>query len=182
MPDGAPQRRLRNLRVLAVEDRFVVAQRLTAMLQNLGCVVVGPVARPQEGLDLLARETDGLGAAVLDIDLNGEPVYPLASELLRQRVPIVFATGFSARALPEAWRRYPRVQKPFATAGLAQALVQTLATALPPTHAAALVHPEDGGTTAMAQPVVTQIWDQLRQARNQLSEIQAILETEPKQR
>ena len=113
MTDSSPHQLPRGLRVLVVEDRFVVARRVAALLRELGWEPVGPVADLAAGLDFLSREAGRLGAALLDIDLKGRPVYPLAEALLLRQVPVVFATGYSAPALPEPWRGVPRVQKPF---------------------------------------------------------------------
>ncbi|MGD9869288.1 MAG: hypothetical protein AB7U38_14965 [Hyphomicrobiales bacterium] len=71
----------------------MVARRLATLLRELGCEAVGPATALEDGFRLLQQELDTLDAAVLDIDLKGEPVYPLARALLWRRVPLVFATG-----------------------------------------------------------------------------------------
>jgi hypothetical protein len=63
-----------------------------------------------------------LDAAILDIDLRGEAVYPLAEALLAQGTPFCFLTGYYEWALPTAWRGTPRVEKPFEASALLDAL------------------------------------------------------------
>lgn len=164
---GGSQRRLpEDLRVLLVEDRFILARRIARMLHGLGCEPVGPVAGLAEGLDRAEREAGRLGAAVLDIDLRGEPVYPLADLLLRRRVAVVFATGYGASAQPESWRHVPRVQKPFDAAALERALAAAVADpARPPCVPL--------GRTRAVRPLpfeVKMAWEAIRISRNLLAE------------
>ena len=98
-------------RVLLVEDEFFVALTVEDVLQSLGCTIVGPV--PNLAGALQAARTEPLSGAVLDVNLNGEKVYPAADELLARGIPFVFATGYGAADLPERFRSLPRVQKPF---------------------------------------------------------------------
>jgi len=102
--------RLKGLRVLVVEDEFLVALEVESALEDLGCSVVGPFAKLAKALDA-ARSTP-LDSAILDINLNGEMVYPLAEFLTSQKVPFVFITGYTASDLPERFRPYRRLQKP----------------------------------------------------------------------
>jgi CheY-like chemotaxis protein len=121
-----PVRSLRGLRVLVAEDRYLIAAEIARMLGDLGCERVGPVPDVEAGLRLLREDRVPLGCALLDVDLGGETVFPLARELRRRAVPIAFATGYDRAAIPEAFGGYPRVQKPFG----ARALKETLRLAL----------------------------------------------------
>jgi len=101
---------LKGLRVLVVEDEFLVALEVESALEDLGCSVVGPYAKLAKALDA-ARSTT-VDGAILDINLNGEMVYPLAEFLASQKVPFVFITGYTALDLPERFRPFRRLQKP----------------------------------------------------------------------
>ncbi|NUB10080.1 response regulator [Azospirillum sp. Vi22] len=104
---------LKGLRVLVVEDRGLIAGKITRALETAECVPVGPASTLKAGFDLLTSEGDGFGAAVLDIDLRGELVYPLAEALRARCVPMIFVTGFAASAIPEPWTTVHHISKPF---------------------------------------------------------------------
>ena len=65
-------------------------------------------------------------AAMLDVNLAGEPVYPLAVKLAADGIPFVFATGYGAEGIPREWAARPVVQKPFSSAMLAEAFAKAL--------------------------------------------------------
>ena len=113
---GALSRR----RVLVVEDEYFLADDLAHALRKLGAEVVGPVPTRDKALALL--EAEALDAAVLDINLKGETVFPVADALSKAGVPFVFATGYDEAALPAAYRDVPRWEKPFRPQDLAKAL------------------------------------------------------------
>ena len=102
---------LAGLRVLVVEDDMLIAVHIEEMLQGLGCVVVGPVGK----LDAAMRMADdeALDAAILDVNIRGGQVYPVAERLRARGVPFALASGYSDWALPEAFRNQPRLTKPF---------------------------------------------------------------------
>jgi PAS domain S-box-containing protein len=97
-------------RVLLVEDEMLVAMMMKDMLTDLGFSVVGPFGRTAEALPA-ATESD-LEAAVLDINLNGELVYPVADILIARGVPIVFVTGYGAESIDSRFAQVPVLQKP----------------------------------------------------------------------
>jgi CheY-like chemotaxis protein len=107
----APHDSLRGLRILLVEDNFLIAEVLRGQLVDWGCEVIGPAGRVQVALELLARaEPDG---AILDIDLNGQRCFPVAAALGERAVPFVFLTGYDDPALiPPEFRGVPRLSKP----------------------------------------------------------------------
>jgi CheY-like chemotaxis protein len=115
------------LRLLVVEDTFLIAEALSATLQGCGCQVVGPVAHLEQGLDF-ARNA-ALDGAVLDIDLAGKLCLPIAAVLSERGIPYVFVTGYSADALPAKYRGVPRLEKPFEPAELEQMLLREFARA-----------------------------------------------------
>jgi len=116
---------LRGLRVLVVEDVFSMALVVENTLSALGCTVVGPVARLDEANRLAAAEA--LDGALLDVNLNGEAVYPVVDTLQARSVPLIFVTGYSAVALPEPYRALPRVVKPFDMRALVALMAKTFA-------------------------------------------------------
>jgi len=112
--------KLDGLRVLVVEDEMMVSMLIEDMLTDLGCTIVGPASRLDEALQL-ARETE-LDCAVLDVNLGGQPIFPLADLLREKGAPFAFATGYGDAGLREVDRGSPVLQKPFREADLARIL------------------------------------------------------------
>ena len=111
---------LAGLRVLVVEDEMMVSMLIEDMLTDLGCTVIGPAARLDEAMELASR--GGIDCAVLDVNLGGQPIFPLA-DILRQRgCPFAFATGYGDAGLRDADRGTPVLQKPFREGDLARVL------------------------------------------------------------
>src|SRR4029079_11501645 len=81
---------LRGSRVLIVEDAVLLALELETGLSEAGAEVIGPAYELEEAMALLERPID---AAVLDANLNGRSVMPVADALAARKVPFVFATG-----------------------------------------------------------------------------------------
>ena len=98
-------------RILVVEDDILIAMLIEEILQDLGCVVVGPVATLNEALRLAGDAA--LDAAVLDVTIRGGQIYPAAEQLLTRGIPFILASGYGDWALPEAFRNMPRLTKPF---------------------------------------------------------------------
>jgi len=114
MPDVSP------LKVLVVEDESLVALDIENMLEEMGCRVVASVPRLVKALDLAARLDFDL--AVLDINLAGEVVYPLAFRLAERGIPFLFSTGYSTSTLPPELRDRPILKKPVMAANLKRAV------------------------------------------------------------
>ena len=123
---GEPARapKLKGLRVLVVEDEALVAFQLEDMLAELGCAVIGPASRVGQALDLLGRER--VDAAVLDVNVAGELVYPVADALTAQGLPYIFATGYGAAGLTPCYRCRPILHKPFLQNDLRRAMLDSL--------------------------------------------------------
>jgi CheY-like chemotaxis protein len=116
MMDG----KLEGLRVLVVEDEMMVSMLIEDMLTELGCQVVGPASRLDEAM-ALAKEAE-MDCAVLDVNLGGQPIFPLA-DLLRERGrPYAFATGYGDAGLRDVDKGAPVLQKPFREGDLARVL------------------------------------------------------------
>ncbi len=99
------------LRILVVEDDFLLALRLEMLLDDAGYDVVGPAARLDQALALIKREA--VDAAILDVNLNGTMVFPLADALARQGAPFLFLTAYGDdQVYPEHLRGRPRLSKP----------------------------------------------------------------------
>lgn len=111
---------LEGRRILVVEDSPVIAVVIEDMLKELGCEVVGPTGSMAVGLELAASET--LDAAVIDLNVRGGKIYPVA-EILRDRdIPFVIASGYADWTLPDEWRDRPRVTKPYTIETVEKAL------------------------------------------------------------
>jgi CheY-like chemotaxis protein len=121
MMSAHPQPSLTGRRVLVVEDEYFLADDLGRALTQLGAEVLGPVATREEAFELLASG-ERIDLAVLDINLQGESVFPVADTLLEQGVPFLFATGYDQTAIPLQYQQVPRWEKPFAPEALAHAL------------------------------------------------------------
>lgn len=106
-----PTPRYDGMRVLLVEDQIIVAMEMEDILRGFGCAVVGPVGTLEAAIRL-AREAV-LDAAILDVDLDGQKVFPVAEELQARGIPFVLATGYGESSLPENWRGLRRLTKPF---------------------------------------------------------------------
>ncbi|HYH23310.1 MAG TPA: response regulator [Azospirillum sp.] len=115
---------LNGLRLLLVEDEAMVAMMLEDMLGDFGCEIVGPAASVAAALELAGHE--GLDGAILDVNVGGEPIYPVAEALVARGVPFVFTTGYGAADIDRRFADAPAVQKPFSTGALRDALAATL--------------------------------------------------------
>ena len=112
---------LQGRRILVVEDDFLQAADMQEQLKAAGTIVVGPVPSIWDAAFPLAI-AGRLDGAVLDINLGGQMVYPLADQLMAQGVPIVFATGYSRRNVPTRFRTVPLCEKPVAMSDVATAV------------------------------------------------------------
>ncbi len=111
---------LRDRHILLVEDEYFIADAMQRSLEDVGAHVVGPVASVKDALALLRSEP--VSAAILDVNLDDEGVFPVAEALVARGIPFVFATGYSASDLPPQWRHVPRFEKPVNAATLISAL------------------------------------------------------------
>lgn len=100
-------------RVLVVEDDYLMAQDIWHELDGLGLEVIGPVPSVEGALALLASGATLPDAAILDVNLGGAMVFPVAEVLRDRGVPFVFATGYDPWSLPQAYAGVPCFEKPF---------------------------------------------------------------------
>ncbi len=109
-------------RLMVVEDEFIVAMDLASRLEDLGAEIVGPAGTVEDALALVETQGGRLDGAVLDINLHGARVYPVADRLAALGLPFVFTTGYDALVLPPAYAGMPRFEKPINVAALARLL------------------------------------------------------------
>ncbi|ACI99520.1 response regulator [Rhodospirillum centenum] len=123
MPSGQQAARS-GARILIVEDEFLIALHIQEVMEGLGFVVVGPVARLEEALEVVAGG-GGIDGAVLDVNLSGTYVFPLAERLAVLGIPFILTTGYEAFTVPEELRAHPRLQKPVRETELIRLVQQT---------------------------------------------------------
>lgn len=122
---------MHRLRVMIVEDELLVAMNLEDMLEDFGFEVVGPYPTLAEARQVLSGPMDHrLDAALLDVNVRGELVFPLAEDLVSHAVPVVFCTGYAeAGYFPACLAALPKVAKPYTPEVLRSALDTALARA-----------------------------------------------------
>ncbi|GLQ87470.1 response regulator [Dyella flagellata] len=97
--------------VLMVEDEYLIADALCSAFEMEDVRVVGPFSNVASAMDALDKGATA-DAAVLDVNLNGERVFPLADRLMADNVPIVLTTGYDGDAIPRDYAHLERLQKP----------------------------------------------------------------------
>jgi len=111
---------LGGLRVLVVEDEGSVALLIEGMLEDLGCEVAASVATL--GKALTAARTETLDFAVLDVNLDGELVFPVAEILKGRQLPFIFSTGYGRVGVPESFKDCEVLNKPYTIEDLKRTL------------------------------------------------------------
>jgi DNA-binding response OmpR family regulator len=91
-----PHERLLGKRVLIVEDEALLALELQLAFEDEGAEVLGPALSLMKALEAVTYEAR-IDVAVLDVDLGGEDVFPIAELLLQRRVPFIFNTAHGSR-------------------------------------------------------------------------------------
>ena len=114
--------RLVGLRLLVVEDEALVAMAIEDTLEELGCHIVGPAGTLRTALKVAQSERGTLDGALLDINLGGQKVYPVADLLMREAIPFLFLSGYGAAGLDAAYAHATVLQKPFHPDELVRAL------------------------------------------------------------
>jgi CheY-like chemotaxis protein len=112
--------RLTDRRILLVEDSPVLGEVVAAMLADLGCEVVGPIGNMAYALEAAAGEP--LDAAVIDLNIRGGKVYPVAERLAARGIPFLVVSGYGDWTMPAEWRERPRLTKPFTPEALEEKL------------------------------------------------------------
>lgn len=124
--DGEPTiAPLQGLRILVVEDEMMVAMLMEDLLELFGCTIVGPAASIAMALRLIAAEA--VDGAMLDLNLAGHSVYPVADELARRGIPFIFVTGYGSQELEGDHNDRPKLPKPFRRLELQRIMTATFA-------------------------------------------------------
>ena len=113
---------LLGLEILLVEDEALVAVMLEDMLADFGCILAGSAASVSEALAAVEAATD-IDAAILDVNLGGDKVYPVADILVGRGVPIVFSTAYGPADLMERYPQARIIHKPYRPEALAEMLI-----------------------------------------------------------
>ena len=116
---------LAGTRVFIVEDEALILFSLQDMLADLGCEVVASALRIDDALAQVGELAFDI--AILDVNLDGEEVFPVADLLVKRGLPFVFVTGYGEGSLPDAYRAHPALQKPFQSEQLKSTLAELLA-------------------------------------------------------
>ena len=106
--------------VFLVEDEVMIRMMVADMLEELGYRVAAEAGEIAEAIRL-AQSTE-FDIAILDVNLNGQPISPVVEVLRERGLPFVFATGYGQRGVPEPYRQTPTLQKPFQSEALARAI------------------------------------------------------------
>jgi CheY-like chemotaxis protein len=135
LADQSLRARLAGRRVLLVEDEFLIADEISLAFARLGVGIVGPARTLEQALQLLAN-SGHLDGAVLDVNMRGKMVFPLADALQQSNVPFIFATGYDPKVIPERYRDVPRCEKPLDMLKVVETLFPNKKT-LPPSTSSA---------------------------------------------
>ncbi len=111
-------------RIFVVEDEFLIRMLLEDMLTDLGYDLVGMAGRVDEAAEM--AQTKDFDLAILDVNLDGQDVYPVADLIGKRGLPFMFVTGYGGRGLPDNYRNRPTLQKPFQLDELKRMLAQLL--------------------------------------------------------
>ncbi|MQP66115.1 response regulator [Niveispirillum sp. SYP-B3756] len=104
--------------ILIVEDEFLIAIHAAEVMEGLGFSVVGPVATIEQALELM-RE-GAFDGAILDVNLSGTLIFPVAEALAERDIPFILTSGYEATGLPDRWRDRPHLRKPVIERDLAR--------------------------------------------------------------
>ena len=111
-------------RILVIEDSPVVGPFTADVLAELGYEVVGPAPTMAVARELI--EAERFDAALIDIHIRGERVFPLCELLDARGVPFALTSGYADRNMPDKWAERPRLQKPYTLADVEQCLAGLL--------------------------------------------------------
>jgi len=116
-------------RILVVEDSPVVAPFTVNVLEDLGCIAVGPAPNMATARELI--DAGNFDAAIMDVHIRGERVFGLCELLERRGIPFLLTSGYADWQLPADLLERPQLQKPYTFDQLRDALQLTLSPARP---------------------------------------------------
>jgi CheY-like chemotaxis protein len=107
---------LKGLRLLIVEDEALVAMMLHDVVRDAGAEVVGPASNVEMAMTVLNSES--VDGAILDVNLGGQRIDPVADELHARQIPFLFLTGYGKAGIGERFPAAAVISKPFDDANL----------------------------------------------------------------
>ncbi|WP_298106159.1 response regulator [Bradyrhizobium sp.] len=110
--------------VFLVEDEVMIRMMVADMLEELGYRVVGEAGDIGEAMKL--AQSAEFDLAILDVNVNGKVISPVAELIAARNLPFIFATGYGSSGLPAEYRDRPALQKPFQIETLARVIEQAL--------------------------------------------------------
>ena len=125
-PVREPGSGLSGRRILIVEDLPVIGSVTADMLDELGCEAIGPAPNMAAARGLI--EAGDYDAALMDVHIRGERVFPLCEMLEARQIPFVFTSGYADWHMLEKWQDRPRLQKPYTPQQVEEALNSVLQT------------------------------------------------------
>ena len=125
MADRAANAARRPVRVMVVEDELLIAMLIEDTLAEAGYDVVGPFSNLTDALRA-AREAT-IDVALLDVNLRGERVYPVAEVLESRAIPFLLLSGYGTDAIPATRKHWSACSKPFMPADLKRQLAELIA-------------------------------------------------------
>jgi DNA-binding NtrC family response regulator len=114
----------RHVSVFLVEDEALIRMMMVDMVEELGHIVVAEAANIQEASAL--AETAEFEIAILDVNVGGERIDPVAEIIAGRGLPFIFASGYGAVGAPQRFRDRPILQKPFQLEWLGKAIEETV--------------------------------------------------------
>lgn len=108
-------------KILVVEDSVLIAMEVKHLVEDCGCGVVGPAATVARALAAIDSTPD-LAGAVLDVNLDGEWIWPVVDRLQEESIPFMLTTGYGRRDIPEGLRDLPIIVKPVTAASIRRGL------------------------------------------------------------
>jgi CheY-like chemotaxis protein len=112
-------------RAFVVEDETLVLFGLEDALADLGCEVVAQAMRLDQAI-AMAEALGPVDVAILDVNIGGTTVFPVAEILKERGVPLVFATGYGRAGLPPEWQSHAVIVKPYSLDDIERALTPLL--------------------------------------------------------
>ena len=116
---------LRDLRILVVEDEFLIAMNLVDALENAGSFVLGPVASVAKAISKIESEAY-IDAAVVDVNLGGLLAFPVADMLVARKIPFIFTSGYEDNVLKTRYSQVKNCLKPYHFRAMEEALVEAM--------------------------------------------------------
>jgi CheY-like chemotaxis protein len=110
------------LRVLIVEDEMLISLLIEMTVRELGHEPVGCAHSVGDALSILDRQEPEIDAAMLDVNLGGRLVFPVAEALAERKIPFAFLTGYGAHGVPARFSHVRVMQKPFTEEDMADAM------------------------------------------------------------